>query len=459
MTEPTAWIVVDLGFGDQGKGATVDFLARDQGARAVVRFHGGAQAGHRVVTADGRAHVFSQFGAGSFVPGVRTVHTRDVLLQPWALAVEAAHLAAVGVLDAWERLWLSREALVVTPFHRAVNHLRELGRGAARHGSCGVGVGEARDDSLRSASDELLRAGDLLTPARTRRLLTATQERLRARAADLARALAGTSRRADEAIEVLEGRGWAQALDESLGVFRRRARVVPEEEALRAALGQEGGPEAGAPPRPVVFEGAQGVLLDEGWGFHPHTTWSDCTPALARAALARVGFQGRVETLGVLRAYATRHGAGPLPTEDEVLTAALPDAANGAGPWQGTFRVGWFDAVLGRYALAACAAGSPAGVDGLALTCLDRLPARPKLAVAYEVPGGRLDALPLGPRGDLAGQTALAERVFAARPLYGRVGATAGAPGPFLELVEAELGLPVRLVAHGPSAVDRVWRG
>lgn len=442
----------------------MDFLVRDQGARAVVRFHGGAQAGHRVVTPDGRAHVFSQFGAGTFVPGVRTVHTREVLLQPWALAVEARHLAAVGVADAFERTAIAREALVVTPFHRAVNHLRELARGDARHGSCGVGVGEARADSLRSDPADLLRAGDLKDSGRTRRLLARSQERLRVEVADLGRALAGTSPAADGALDVLHGAGWVEALDEGLGVFRRRARVVPEEEALQEALGRGRGRGRGrgeGASRPVVFEGAQGVLLDEGWGFHPHTTWSTCTPEPALAALERAGFHGPVRTLGVIRGYATRHGAGPLPTGGAALTASLPDAANGAGPWQGRFRVGWFDAVLGRYALAACAAGggarSPA-VDALALTCLDRLPPAPMVAVAYDGPGGRVSDLGLPPRGDLARQAELTSSLEAARPVYRRVGAGSGSPEPFVEAVEAELGVPVALVAHGPTARDRVWR-
>src|SRR4051812_14869157 len=92
-----AWIVVDLGFGDAGKGTITDYLARARGAHAVVRFNGGAQAGHNVVTSDGRHHTFAQFGAASFVPGVRTHLARQMVVHPLALLAEARHLARVGV--------------------------------------------------------------------------------------------------------------------------------------------------------------------------------------------------------------------------------------------------------------------------------------------------------------------------------------------------------------------------
>ena len=100
-----AWIVVDLGFGDAGKGTITDFLVRERGAEWVVRFNGGAQAGHNVVTDDGRHHTFSQLGAGSFVPGVRSYLGPDFVLHPGALLEEARALARVGIPDAFERLY------------------------------------------------------------------------------------------------------------------------------------------------------------------------------------------------------------------------------------------------------------------------------------------------------------------------------------------------------------------
>src|ERR1700683_2211088 len=126
MRSKRAAIVVDLGFGDAGKGLVTDFLTHSMGATLVVRFNGGAQAGHNVVTADGRHHTFSQLGSGTLVPGVRTPPTSRVVVHPTALLLEDAHLESVGVDDALPRLTVSPEALVVTPFHQAACRVREL---------------------------------------------------------------------------------------------------------------------------------------------------------------------------------------------------------------------------------------------------------------------------------------------------------------------------------------------
>ena len=141
----TSIIVVDLGYGDAGKGTVADWLCSPASGRqisTVIRFNGGAQAAHNVVTADGRHHTFAQFGSGSFTPGVRTHLSRFVLVDPLALAAEAAHLAAAGVGDALDRLTIDRDALLTTPYHRAANRAREIARGPGRHCSCGMGIGE-----------------------------------------------------------------------------------------------------------------------------------------------------------------------------------------------------------------------------------------------------------------------------------------------------------------------------
>src|SRR5437763_7917023 len=118
-----AFVVVDLAFGDSGKGLLTDFLVRRTGARMVVRYNGGAQAGHNVVAPDGRHHTFAQFGAGTLVPGVRTFLSRFVAVHPTALLREEAALAGIGVADAFGRIAVSEAALVITPFHQAANRL------------------------------------------------------------------------------------------------------------------------------------------------------------------------------------------------------------------------------------------------------------------------------------------------------------------------------------------------
>jgi adenylosuccinate synthase len=197
---------------------------------------------------------------------------------------------------------------------------------------------------------------------------------------------------------------------------------------------------------PVVFEGAQGVLLDEWLGFHPYTTWSTTTFANAEELLAEASARSGARRLGVLRTYATRHGPGPFVTEDPALTAALPDRHNGYGRWQGGLRVGHFDAVATRYALEVCG-----GADGLALTHLDVAEARSDLRIcrAYELDGRRVERLPPGPPRDLAWQEALTRRLLHARPVLEPV------DGGWAETVVAEVGIPVVLGSYGPKAVDK----
>lgn len=451
-----ALLVVDLGFGDAGKGTVTDYLVRRRGAHTVVRFNGGAQAGHNVVTPDGRHHTFAQLGAGSFVPGVRTHLARHMVVHPLALLVEARHLAAAGVPDALDRLTASADALAITPAQQSANRLRELARGASAHGTCGVGVGETVADALDDPA-AAVRVGDLFDRRALRRKAVALQQRKRAALGGVLRALGDDPRAARER-RALEDEAVVDAWIDALVPLRSRAWVV--DDAHLATLLDA--------PGAVVFEGAQGVLLDEWRGFHPHTTWSTCTFANALALLAAHGYDGRVARLGVLRAYATRHGQGPFPTEDAALAAALPEAHNDGASWQGAFRVGLPDAVLARYALAAAG-----GADGLALTHLDRLPALPRwrLCDAYRARHGALDAalfarapgdpsratdVRLGPERDLAHQEALGRALAEVAPEYVPVALDEGdAERSFIRAIERALGVPVWLTSSGPGANEK----
>ncbi|MBE1535066.1 adenylosuccinate synthetase [Actinomadura algeriensis] len=406
-------IVVDLGFGDAGKGTVVDHLCAASPVHAVVRFNGGAQAAHNVVAVDGRHHTFAQFGSGTFTPGVRTHLSRFMLVDPLALAAEADHLREVGVGDALDRLTVDGDALLTTPYHRAAGRARERARGADRHGSCGMGVGETASYAL--AHEDAPRAGDCRSPARLRRRLAALREwcldAFPAAPADV------------------------PAVDDcaaAFTAFAERVRVV-DGGHLRTLLA------AG----PVVFEGAQGVLLDEWHGFHPYTTWSTTTFGNAEALLREAG--GGAARLGVVRAYATRHGPGPFVTEDAVLTRELPEPHNGTGPWQGPFRAGHLDAVALRYAREVTG-----GVDGVAVTHLDVAGARPDLRVchAYDVGGRTVRRLAPNPPGRLDLQEDLTRRLLAARPLY----APLARPD---EAVEEALRAPVVLRSFGPTTADK----
>ena len=412
-------IVVDLGFGDAGKGTVVDWLCArgPEPVHAVVRFNGGAQAAHNVVAADGRHHTFAQLGSGTFTPGVRTHLSRFTLVDPLALAAEAGHLRALGVADALDRLTVDGEALLTTPYHRAANRARETARGAARHGSCGMGIGETVAYSLAHADAPRVR--DCLSPARLRRGLTALRDWYNAEFPD------------GEDVPPVG------ACVDAFTAFADRVRIVGPDH-LRTLL-RTGN---------VVFEGAQGVLLDEWHGFHPYTTWSTTTFANAETLLEEAGAgAGSATRLGVVRTYATRHGPGPFVTEDPVLTAELPDPHNGTGRWQGAFRVGHLDAVALRYALEVTGP-----VDALAVTHLDVAGARTdlKLCVAYEgMDRAPVRRLPVHPAGDLEAQGALTRRLLKARPVYVPL------PSDPLETISEALGTPVALWSSGPRASDK----
>ncbi|MGC0418651.1 adenylosuccinate synthetase [Embleya sp. AB8] len=406
--------VVDLGFGDAGKGTTVDRLCargRAQGrpVHAVVRFNGGAQAAHNVVTDDGRHHTFAQFGAGTFTPGTRTHLSRFMLVDPLALAAEAEHLRALGVADPLGLLTVDREALLTTPYHAAANRARELARGANRHGSCGMGVGETAAFAL-AHPDAAPRVADCDSAGLLRRRLGAVRDTLSAEF--------GTPLGPD--------------VEACVTAFLAFGRAVRRTDRAYARELLRGGP--------VVFEGAQGVLLDEWHGFHPYTTWSTTTFANAETLVAEAGEE--LYRLGVLRTHTTRHGAGPLPSEDAALTAALPDRYNGTGRWQGAFRVGHFDVVAHRYAVAVCG-----GVDGVALTHTDRL-GHAGLGVVRAY-GGVEPAV--GPVPDLGYAERQTGRMFAARPVLEQAPPAAAWP----EFVGAELGAPVTLISFGPRTGDK----
>lgn len=428
-----AWLVVDLGFGDAGKGLLTDYLVRTSNASWVVRFNGGAQAGHNVLTADGRHHTFSQFGAGSFIPGVRTYLARDMVVHPTALALEAQHLARVGVTDALQRIQVDPDCRITTPFHQASNRVRELLRGGARHGSCGIGFGETVHDSL-TTPELTLRFGELATTERVRDKLFA----LRAlKQQEFQEQLAGgatpeVERELSALTDAELPDRWLQAASDVARALSRSRAGAPH-----ADLGS------------VVFEGAQGVLLDQQFGFHPYTTYSRTTFEGATEELRRWSFEGEVQRIGVLRSYAVRHGPGPLPTEDAELLTRTPELHNQAGPWQRSVRKGWLDLVLLDYALTACG-----GLDCLALTHLDALRTLSNYRYCHSYSG--IDQVCL-PR-NLAEQAELTARLACAQPIYGMLDSGAS-PHALLEIIAQRSTAPVRFTSFGPTANDVVTMG
>ena len=440
-----AFVVVDLGFGDAGKGTITDFLVRSQGARLVVRYNGGAQAGHNVVTEDGRHHTFSQFGSGTFVRGVRTHLTCSVVIHPSALLVEDRRLTSVGVPDALDRLTVAPDARVTTPYHQALGRLRELARARGRHGTCGVGVGETVRDELRHPND-VLRAADLW--ARGSALdakLGRVRERLW-REARVALASCGDDPVAHQEMHIFDEEQVLGRWVDLIAPLRARRGMLTD--VVGGDLLSESA---------VVLEGAQGVLLDEHCGFHPHTTWTTCTTDDASSWLREQNFAGPVHRVGVMRTYATRHGQGPLPSAAPELDH-LDEPHNSDFGWQGRFRRGWPDPLLWRYAL--CATG---GVDSVAITHLDRVAAAREWRVVSAYRG--LDADALDDSGAIRMRDAhdLRDRERLTMELLRAQAELSDLPGPgdsalderFIAWLEDALDVPVSIASYGPTAGDK----
>ena len=434
-------IVVDLGYGDAGKGTIVDWLcargARDAAdgtggtggtggahgrqVQAVVRFNGGAQAAHHVLGPGGVPHAFAQFGSGTFTPGTRTFLSRFMLVDLLALVAEAEHLTGLGVPDPFGLLAIDSGALLTTPYHRAANRAREEARGDGRHGSCGMGIGETARYALDHPEDAP-RAGDITRP----RALAAKLTRLRDRLA------------ADTAVT-----GELPPPGDIAAVYRAiAARVTLAGDGYLGQLLARG---------PVVFEGAQGALLDEWRGFHPYTTWSTTTFENAETLLRESG--ATAVRLGVTRTYQTRHGPGPFPTEDPALRD-ISEPHNAGGRWQGPFRAGHLDAIALGYAAAVTG-----GVDAVALTHLDtarRHAEKLRICRGYEVNGRPVTRIEPGPPRDLAHQEKLSATLLAARPVYD----PAGQPdaGDWPEAVAEILRAPVTIRSHGPAVTDKTAR-
>ena len=324
--------VIGANYGDEGKGLTVDYLARQQAARGwkpvIVRFNGGGQAGHTVVTADGKRHVFAHVGAGTFVEGARTYLSSRFILNPYTLHKE---LTALNLDGFPPQLLTHPQCSVTTVYDMAINSLAELSRGISRHGSCGMGVNETvtRTDAgfplralqvKRAKPDELARLlRDICETYVPRRL-----EQLGITQADLAQH--------DVYARMLRPADYEQQAN-FLQTVLMPAFTILDKTGLDSVLASM------ADGQEFILEGAQGLALDEMLGDFPYVTRS-ITGLLAAGAVAAYELNAfEIEPLYITRAYTTRHGAGPLSFEGEPITnRELVDSTNVQNMWQGSLR-------------------------------------------------------------------------------------------------------------------------
>lgn len=431
------YLLAGLGYGDEGKGTITDFLTRSSGAHLIVRYNGGAQAGHNVVLPDGRHHTFSQFGSGSFVPEVGTHLSKYMLVNPLFMVPEADHLIHLGVTDIWDRLTVDREALVTNSFQVAANRFREWLRGKNRHGSCGLGIGETMQDALE-APEDTLRVGDLLDPILTEKKLRRSQEKKREEFKDhLKLSELGNEDGMDGCREVLSDPNWPHDLVYGyFGAWIKKVRVV-DQDWLTSQVNGEG---------VVIFEGAQGALLDENYGFQPYTTWTTCTWKNAMDLLK--DHRDANVKVGVLRTYMTRHGRGPFVTEDPEWAPGVNEH-NALGEWQGNFRTGYFDVPAINYALDMLYDSARDCLDMLAMTHMDVVP--PKFCTKYEDYTLKHLSMENASVGRMEKIAEVLMRPKDIRPVYEKIDRM----GDFLDFVETAFGTKIGIFSYGPTHEDK----
>ena len=354
--------VVGAQWGDEGKGKIVDWLSNR--ADVVVRFQGGHNAGHTLVVGN-TTYKLSLLPSG-VVQGKLSVIGNGVVVDPWALLDEIGRISAQGVAVTPDLLVLADNASLILPIHRDLDAAREAQAGAGKIGTTGRGIGPAYEDKVGRRS---IRVGDLADKA----ALEMKVERLLAHHQALRRGL-----------DLPEANG-AAIVAELLEVAPKILPFAQPAWRLLDGVRKEG--------KRILFEGAQGALLDVDHGTFPFVTSSN-TVAGQAAAGSGLGPRSVGFVLGIVKAYTTRVGSGPFPTE---LFDAVGQRIGEVGREFGTVtgrarRCGWFDAVLVRQSIAIN------GIDGVALTKLDVLDGLDelKVCVGYRIGDRVLDYLPAG---------------------------------------------------------------
>lgn len=340
--------VIGASYGDEGKGRLVDWLAARLGHRAlIVRSNGGAQAAHTVVRGD-RRHVFHHLGSAT-MNGARTHLSRFMVSHPILLEEELAALRALGcdpLISADPR------GMVTTPWDMMINQAIEIARDGKRHGSCGLGFGETvgRNEETQYG----LTVADLHTPDLRAKLVAIRNCWLPARMKALG-------------LEASFGPLEFAHSDALLSNFLAQCAAFTRAVTLRddASLGDE---------EALIFEGAQGLMLDQRHRDFPFVTRSNTGMANIAAIAAEAGI-AEVEPVYVTRCYLTRHGRGPMEDERDITPwFAVDDPTNRPNPWQESLRFGLIDpALLGERVRADCADIPVAVRPALAITCFDQV--------------------------------------------------------------------------------------
>ena len=418
-------VVVGAQWGDEGKGKIVDWLS--ERADIVVRFQGGHNAGHTLVI-DKITYKLSLLPSGIVRPGKLAIIGNGVVVDPWALIEEIETVRRQGVAVARDNLRIADNAVLILPLHRELDVIRENAAGAGKIGTTGRGIGPAYEDKVGRRALRVADLRDLMSlDTKIQRLLTHHNALRR-------------------------GLGMAELTGSELNaqLTEIAPRILEFADTVFDLLDRQR--RAG---KRILFEGAQGVMLDIDHGTFPFVTSSNTVAAQA-ASGSGVGPGALSYVLGIAKAYTTRVGAGPFPTEQD---NAVGDALGARGREFGTVtgrkrRCGWFDAALVRQAI------KTSGIQGIALTKLDVLDGlgEIKVSTGYMLDGERIDSLPAGPS-----EQARVEPVY--ESFEGWQTSTAGARSwaalpaqavKYVRSIEEMIECPVALLSTSPEREDTI---
>jgi adenylosuccinate synthase len=360
-------VVVGAQWGDEGKGTIVDLLTEN--AHVVVRFQGGANAGHTLVVGDEKT-ILHLIPSGILHAGKTCVIGNGVVVDPAVLLKEMDMLREQGILKQAEQLLVSERAHVIFPWHQQLDLLREKSAQSKAIGTTGRGIGPAYEDKVARRG---IRIFDLLSRERL-------SSRVLARAEEIGDLLALAAKRAKSPVPELD---FEEVIERYLEYGQRLSEFVKDTSLFLARQVRKNSR--------ILFEGAQGTLLDIEHGTYPFVTSSNCVAGNA-AAGSGLGPSAIGRVVGIAKAYTTRVGGGPFPTElKDALGEKLREDGMEYGSTTGRARrCGWLDAVILRYAV------RTNGLWGLTLTKLDVLSGWPKLkiCVAYQLAGERVEEMP-----------------------------------------------------------------
>lgn len=416
------FVVAGLHFGDEGKGTVVDCLTRKLGSASIVRYCGGPQAAHNVITENGLHHTFAQLGSGMFVDGTKTFLSEFMLIEPSSLMYEEEIFNKKVNREINNNIFIDEDCYIVTPYDKG---FCRIWASVSNRSTCGMGVGEAARSREYGTS---IQVKDIINKKVLKEKLKLIRYSKMERAADI---IYTDKNRANIFQEMLN-----IDLDKIISMYEKfyhRYNVVKVVDMIKQEIKINN----------LIFEGSQGILLDRRFGCSPFVTSCDVGLKNALKLLYEIPISDIDESkvVGVIRPYAHRHGDGPLPTQI-AKPFCKKDEHNLDNKWQKEFRYGWFDCLLTGYALSKVIA------DEIIITNFDRMPDQFKICKSYLYNKEKLESL-----DEFKTNHCIWHIVENSTPEFKDINKI-----DFIHFFENKFNTKVVAISNGPTANDKLWR-